>query len=63
MKLFISFLLVGFLAISCNNTSDNTNVTVDSANVAPAPNPSSADTTVTDPITRTDSTKKADTAK
>lgn len=54
------FLFAGFLTISCNNPQDNnTGSNVDSANISPAP----ADTTVTDPVTRTDSTQKVDTIK
>ncbi|WP_133176787.1 hypothetical protein [Terrimonas sp.] len=59
MKFLMLFLFVGFLTISCNNTPDNTDMSADSTNVSPAP----ADTTVTDPVTRTDSTQKADTIK
>ncbi|MBN8787659.1 MAG: hypothetical protein J0I84_11270 [Terrimonas sp.] len=60
MKFLMLFLFVGFLTISCNNVPDNnTGSNADSTNVSPAP----ADTTVTDPVTRTDSTQKADTIK
>lgn len=61
MKFFFSFLVIGFLAMSCNDSSDNSTSTIDSLDVAPVS--SGVDTTVTDPLTRTDSTQKKDTLK
>ncbi|MFT3750246.1 MAG: hypothetical protein QM768_18155 [Agriterribacter sp.] len=60
MKLIMLVMFMGVLATSCNNASDNnTSTTIDSTNITPA----LGDTTVTDPLTRTDSTQKSDSIK
>lgn len=61
MKFLLMFLVVGSLAISCNNPSPEAPPQVDS--LESAPSQPGADTTVTDPLTRTDSTQKTDTLK
>ena len=61
MKFLFSIFVIGFLATSCNNASQDSNSDVDTSTVAPLP--SGADTTVTGQLTRTDSTQMADTLK